>query len=229
MGRLPLFVKIVLIYLLTLLFDFIVVYGVCYAPTFLQSYPPTAAFGDALANYYAWVGESNNIWRGLTSLGFLGIVFFPCWFAREVYVAKKTTRASPDGTAPASGSDTHPTALEAQVALPTAPTPVVTAGILVLKVYLVVGYGGVFIFGVYGAGVFSLQRPLLDNIRVTVQHTVGGFKVIFGPAMLMVFLACVRRAMTGQAAKERAAKAAKAESVAVLPEGEKPYTDEEKV
>jgi hypothetical protein len=30
-------------------------------------------------------------------------------------------------------------------------------------------------------------------------------------------------------AKERAAKAAKAESAAVMPEGEKPYTDEEKV
>ncbi|KAJ7871213.1 hypothetical protein B0H14DRAFT_2724765 [Mycena olivaceomarginata] len=229
MGRLPLFDKTVLIHLLILLFYFIVIYGVCYTPTFLQSYPPTAAFGDALANYYAWMRERNNLLRGLTSHSLLGIVFFLCLFARGVYVARKTTRASPDGTAPASRSDTHPTALEAQVALPTAPTPVPNAGLFVLGVVRIVLDVSVFIWSVAEAGVFSLQRPLLDNIRVAVQHTVGGFKVIFGPAMLLAFLGCVERAMRGQAAKERAAKAAKAESVAVMPEGEKPYTDEEKV
>ncbi|KAF7349115.1 hypothetical protein MVEN_01433700 [Mycena venus] len=209
MGRLPLFVKTILIHLLSYLLNYIVIYGVFYAPTFLQSFPPTAALGDVLAKYYAWIGERNNLLRGLTG----PLVLHP--------LSKTAPR-------PRAGQTPHPTALEAQVASPTQPTPVVTAGILVLKAILGVLYGGMFIFGVSKAGVFSLQRPLLDNIRVTVQYIVGGFKVVFGPAMLMAFLVWVGCTMT-KATKEKATKTAQTGSVSALPEGQKPYTDEEKV
>ncbi|KAF7349054.1 hypothetical protein MVEN_01427100 [Mycena venus] len=233
MGRLPLSVKTILTHLLSYLFNYIVIYGVFYAPTVLQSYPPTAALGDALAKYYAWIGERNNLLRALTSGSFLGVVFLLCWVAHDVYVyvAKKTTRASPaleDGTAPSSGPDSRPTALWVQVALATAPTRAVAAGILVLNVLSGVICGGMFIFGVSEAGVFSLRRPLLDNIRVTVQYIAGGLKLILGPAMLMAFLVWVGRTTT-KAAKEKATKTAQTGGTSALPEGEKPYTDEETV
>ncbi|KAJ6569424.1 hypothetical protein B0H19DRAFT_694551 [Mycena capillaripes] len=169
--------------------------------------------------------------------------------------ASLTPATLEDGTAATSAEP----ALETQVALPTlsrAPTvllkfstlimhtglfifgfsyalPVLYRAPIVLLVFqfiTLIMYTGFFIFGFSYAGVVSLEQSPLTNARDTVLYIVGGWQVMVGPAMIRLFLNWVAQVSLQVLldAKPKTEQTKEA-SVGVLGEGEKPYTDAEKV